>query len=114
MDITNTAKLALLAVAALAPAALAGLEWKPFGPTKTAKTRILEDGTLSVDGKLGDASAGFAAGAKLEPSAAYALKFSAMRLLGFKPIMDFLNRCPQYGHIHFLDYNLPSMEFLRS
>ena len=73
MDITNTAKLALLAVAALAPAALAGLEWKPFGPTKTAKTRILEDGTLSVDGKLGDASAGFAAGAKLEPSAAYAL-----------------------------------------
>ena len=95
MDITNTAKLALLAVAALAPAALAGLEWKPFGPTETAKTRILEDGTLSVDGKLGDASAGFAAGAKLEPSAAYALKFSAMGNTGSGAIIagtKFINK----------------------
>ena len=74
MDIANTVKFYLLAAAAFAPATLAGLEWKPFGAPETAKMRISENGTLSVDGKLGDASAGFAARAELEPSAAYALK----------------------------------------
>ena len=95
MDIANTVKFYLLAAAAFAPATLAGLEWKPFGAPETAKMRISENGTLSVDGKLGDASAGFAARAELEPSAAYALKFSAMGNTGSGAIIagtEFANR----------------------
>lgn len=95
MDIANTVKFYLLAAAAFAPATLAGLEWKPFGAPETAKMRISGNGTLSVDGKLGDASAGFAARAELEPSAAYALKFSAMGNTGSGAIIagtEFANR----------------------
>lgn len=95
MDIANTVKFYLLAAAAFAPTTLAGLEWKPFGAPETAKMRISENGTLSVDGKLGDASAGFAARAELEPSAAYALKFSAMGNTGSGAIIagtEFANR----------------------
>lgn len=78
MNFKNTAKLAILAAAALPPPGFGNIDWKPFGDPKTAQTRISESGELSLSGKLGDASAGFSARAGLESSSAYALKFSAM------------------------------------
>lgn len=77
MKFTNIAKTAAFAAAALSAAANENLEWKPFGTSGSIGAQISENGEMSVSGKFGDASAGFAARANLEPSSAYILKFLA-------------------------------------
>lgn len=77
MKFTDIAKTAAFAAAALSSSANENLEWKPFGTSGSIGAQISENGEMSVSGKFGDASAGFAARANLEPSSAYILKFLA-------------------------------------